>query len=776
VTPEKRRHIRIRGVVQGVGFRPFVYRIANEMKICGNVLNDSDGVLVDAEALPDVLRNFEQRLTSEAPAASRIDTVSSHAMPYFGYEGFSIEHSADAEGRTGRPPVDLALCADCKRELLDPHNRRYAYPFINCTNCGPRYTIIKSLPYDRPATTMAGFPICDPCNTEYRDPVDRRFHAQPVACHDCGPTLQLLDPKGNAIKTDDPVAHVIEVMGNGGIAAIKGLGGFHLTCDATNGEAIAALRSRKQRDERPFAVMMDSLETINEHAEVAPVEADMLQSHRAPVVILRRKANSPLPRELAPGQNTLGVMLPYTPLHVLLFAHPAALAKRPLVMTSGNVHDEPIVFKDEETLARLAPMADVILTHNRPILIRCDDSVARVYGDTGVVIRRARGFTPEVINLPSPLDCDVLAVGPELKNTICLGRDSEAIPSHHIGDMENPETEEAFREVIGHFESVFKAEPKIIVHDLHPDFLSTRYAIERCEKQGLQRIAVQHHVAHTLSVMAEHGIMDKVIGFSFDGTGYGDDGTLWGSEVFVMDGDIRRAAHLEAVPLPGGEKAIDEPWRQALGLLSYLQPNTPLPPALAEQAASPAGRIISTLVNNRSKNLLWTTSLGRLFDAVSAMLGIRDCVSYEGQAAIELEALSDRNIPLNEAYPVAITKNNAGRYEVSPAPLIAAIMEDMRQGTSMDRIGGAFHAAIVSAFGEIAQRLRNDTGLHTVVLSGGCFLNDIIVTRMQTHLRDLGFTVYIHKSVPPTDGGVSLGQLFYVWRMQHVHGSSHETH
>ena len=775
MTPVKRRHIRIRGIVQGVGFRPFVYRIANELKLRGTVLNDSDGVLVDAEAAPDVLRTFEQRLRAEAPAASHIDDLVSHAMPYFGYSGFSIEHSSQATGRTGRPPVDLALCPDCKRELLDPKDRRYGYPFINCTNCGPRYTIIKSLPYDRPATTMAGFPLCGDCAAEYENPVDRRFHAQPVACHNCGPSLQVLDATGAPVATGDPVGTVIEVLRGGGIAAIKGLGGFHLACDASNVKAIEELRRRKQRDERPFALMMGSLEDIRQHAVVSPREAEILQSHRAPVLILRKRETSGLPAILAPGQNTLGIMLPYTPLHVLLFTHPLAPPGWPLVMTSGNVHDEPIVFRDEETVPRLASLADIILTHNRPILIRCDDSVTRVYADKEVVIRRARGWTPEVIALPSPLQCDVLAVGPELKNTICLGRDSEAIISHHIGDMENPDTEEAFREVIGHFESVFKAEPKILVHDLHPDFLSTRYAEHRSQTQSLQRIAVQHHVAHTLSVMAEHGLADKVIGLSFDGTGYGDDGTLWGSEVFVVEGDIRRAAHLEAVPLPGGEKAINEPWRQALGLMSYLFPNDPLPGVLQNHAETPAGRIIAALVKNRSANLLWTTSLGRLFDAVSALMGIRDNVTYEGQAAIELEARSQRNIPLENAYPIAITRNREGRYELGLKPLMQAIMADIRRGIAQENIGGAFHASIVAAYGDIARRLRQDTGINTVVLSGGCFLNDILVTRMLTHLRECGFTVYTHESVPPTDGGVSLGQLFYVWRMQHVHGHSHET-
>ncbi|MDL1911338.1 carbamoyltransferase HypF, partial [Chloroflexi bacterium CFX6] len=655
--------VHITGIVQGVGFRPFVYNLAARLDLKGWVRNTSAGVDIEVDGEQDALDSFVKALRDEAPPLSRIDGLTASFRPANGFAAFDILHSESVPSAFQPISPDVAVCDDCLRELFDPNDRRYRYPFINCTNCGPRFTIVQDIPYDRPKTTMAGFELCPDCEQEYKDPSNRRFHAQPVACSVCGPRVWIEMQKAEGrlqIEGDDAIAETRNLLAKGKTVAIKGLGGFHLACDATNAKAVTELRRRKLRVDKPFALMMPDLETVEKHCLVSDEERHLLTSTARPIVLLKRKPESNIAREAAPNQDWLGVMLPYTPLHYLLFAdslHPSSFILPPLVMTSGNLAEEPIATDNDEARERLSQLADAFLMHNRDIHVRCDDSVVRAISDqlsvisdqSSVVsdqwslmtypIRRSRGYSPFPVKLPFEVP-QLLAAGSELKNTFCITNGNYAFLSHHIGDMENYETLQSFEQGVEHFERLFRVEPEAIAYDMHPNHLATRYALERAEREGLPTVAVQHHHAHVAACMAEHGLNEPVIGAAFDGTGYGEDGAIWGGE-FLIAGytSYQRAAHLEYFPLPGGDAAIKRPARTALALLWSL--GIDWDERLAPVKEFCAEDLVALRVQLEKKiNAPMTSSMGRLFDAAAALAGVRQKVNYEGQAAIEFEALA----------------------------------------------------------------------------------------------------------------------------------------
>jgi hydrogenase maturation protein HypF len=751
----ERRSIHIRGIVQGVGFRPFVHGLASRLQLAGFVRNQTGSVLIEVEGEPQALDCFLADLAGRPPPLAQIESVSWSPQAPLGDKHFRIEHSAsDPTGAIFLSP-DVAACADCLRELLDPADRRYHYPFLNCTNCGPRLTIITGAPYDRARTTMAGFAFCPDCRLEYDNPTNRRFHAQPTACAACGPRLTALDDLGRKIESPDPLATFAAALRAGKIGALKGLGGYHLACDARKAATVAELRRRKHRDEKPFAIMVPDATAAEAFCEVDATERVLLQSPRAPIVLLRKRPTVRIAEEVAPGNPFLGVMLPYTPLHHLLIRATEGI---PLVMTSGNRSDEPISYQDEEALEKLRGIADLFLVHDRPIHVRCDDSVTRIVDGEELPIRRSRGYAPRPAELPFACPRPILAVGGQLKGTFALGRDRQAFLSHHMGDLDHFEAYEAFVRDVALYEELFAIRPECLAHDLHPDYLSTRYAQERAARMGIHLLSIQHHHAHMASCMAEHGLREPVIGVSFDGTGFGTDGTIWGGEFLVGDyRHFRRAAHFRPVGMPGGERAIREPWRMAV---AHLQDagvaNVPLKARLLPTQVATTLRLLE-----RSFNAPLTTSVGRLFDAVAALAGIRDCVSYEGQAAVELEWLASRQAPA-AAYPFAIEGNGTGDpagplFRVDTRPLIRAIAEDASAAAGM--IGRRFHTTLVEIIVRVCEKLREATGLDAVTLSGGVFLNALLTREASARLRADGFRVYCHRIVPPNDGGLCLGQL-----------------
>jgi hydrogenase maturation protein HypF len=680
------QHIHITGIVQGVGFRPFVYGLAQRLHLTGCVRNTSAGVDIEANGSPAALAAFDQALQTECPPLARIDSIEIDERPFHNDTQFEIIHSRPIPHAFQPISPDVSVCFDCLRELFDPTDRRYGYPFINCTNCGPRFTIIKDIPYDRPKTTMAAFAMCPRCAAEYHDPTNRRFHAEPIACPDCGPrvwlefankaTRSLIENKtGETTGQDTAVQHTRHLLRQGKIVAIKGLGGFHLACDATNRQAVAELRRRKLRRDKPFAVMMPNIETVYRYCEVNDAERKMLLSRQRPIVVLRRRAtNKTIAPEVAPNQHHLGVMLPYTPLHYLLLK-PEAGFTNALVMTSGNLSEEPIAYTNAEARERLTLLADAILLHDRDIHLRCDDSVARIIQSPTsnlcypLPTRRARGYAPFPVKLPQA-GRPLLAVGAELKNTFCFTRDNYGFLSHYIGDMENYDTLCAFESAIHHYESLFRIRPQALAYDRHPDYLATRYALKRAEADGLPAIGIQHHHAHIAACMAEHGLTgaQPVIGVAFDGTGYGDDGRIWGGEFLLADYDgYRRAAHLAYVPLPGGDMAVRGPWRLALAWLQQadIDWEEDLPPVKhTRHELQPVSAL--DIIHHQIKaglNAPLTSSMGRLFDAVASLIGIRQTVNYEAQAAIELEAMVDGQE--TAVYPVDIRDG-----VIDPAPLI----------------------------------------------------------------------------------------------------------
>jgi hydrogenase maturation protein HypF len=741
----------VEGTVQGVGFRPFVYSLATSLGLGGLVGNDADGVFAEVEGPPAAVRRFLARLRSDAPPLARIERVATRDLPPDGGAEFSIVSSEASGPRRALVSPDTATCADCLRELADPADRRFGYPFINCTNCGPRFTIVRDVPYDRPLTTMASFAMCELCAAEYHDPGDRRFHAQPVCCPDCGPRLVLTGPDG-AVRPGDPLACAAALLAAGQVVAVKGLGGYHLACDATSETAAAALRARKHREDKPFAVMVPELAAARLLCEVDQAAEGLLTGGSRPIVLLPQRPGAGLARAVAPGNRRLGLMLPYTPLHHLLLAAVA----RPLILTSGNVSDEPIVYRDEEALARLAGIADAFLSHDRAIYIRTDDSVAATVRGRGALLRRSRGYVPEPVPVPVRFPRPVLACGAELKNTFCLGRGRHAFLSHHIGDLENAETLRSFTEGITHFQRLFDVTPEVVAYDLHPEYLSTKYALDLADS-GLadaELTGVQHHHAHIASCLADNGEEGPVIGVAFDGTGYGTDGTIWGGEFLIAGlASFERAGHLAPVPMPGGAAAIRQPWRMAAAYLDAAYPDGP--PAGLAVARRNSGRWASVLSLARSGvSAPVTSSAGRLFDAAAALLGIRDVINYEGQAAIELEQAAEP--AERSAYRAGITRGAV--LQAAGTDLIRAACDDLAAGEPRAVIAARFHHGVAALIADCCLVLRERCGLSTVALSGGVFQNVLLLNAAADRLEAAGFRVLTHARVPCNDGGISLGQ------------------
>lgn len=756
----KRLHIEIKGAVQGIGFRPFVYRLATELTLTGWVVNDARGVSIDVEGPAESLTTFLKRLTQDKPPNSVIHAINSRWLLPVGYDQFEIRHSHHQGDKLALVLPDLSICEDCRQELFDPADRRYGYPFINCTNCGPRFTIIRHIPYDRPLTTMAEFTMCPACQTEYDDPLDRRFHAQPNACPDCGPQLDFQwSPGGSHFPESPPDIPALEraahLLSQGGIVAVKGLGGFHLAAEATNDMALQTLRKRKGRVNKPFAVMAPDLTVIRQFAELQPPEEARLTSPARPIVLLKKKPTSHLSEWVAPGNQYVGVMLPYTPLHYLLLS----LVGQPLVMTSGNYSEEPIVKDNATALDRLAPLADAFLLHDRDIHIQCDDSVVRVFEHHELPIRRSRGYAPFPVKLPFTVK-PILAVGGELKNSFCLTKNDYAFMSQHIGDMENLETLQAFEQAVAHYKNLFQIEPAIIACDQHPGYLSTKWAKENCPAEATV-IPVQHHQAHIAAVMAEHGLdgQQPVIGFSFDGTGYGPDGAIWGGEVLVTDyGSFRRVAHLAYVPLPGGDAAIKRPYRTALAHLWAA--GVPWEESLPPVAACPTvERGIIHRQLESGLNSVPTSSFGRLFDAVASLIGIRQTITYEAQAAIELEAIMAPAVTEQYEFGLTVPRSpTETTWQIEAGPVIQAIVSDLRATVPVAIISAKFHLAVAQVVLQIAQSLRERKILNQVALSGGVFQNITLLSLTSRLLRANKFVVLSHRLIPPNDGGLALGQ------------------
>jgi hydrogenase maturation protein HypF len=753
-----RRAIAVDGVVQGVGFRPFVYGVASRLGLCGFVTNQTGGVLIEVEGAPEALDRFVTEISSCPPPLARIDRLRAFAQPPRGDTAFRIEAS-----RSGRPASiviapDVATCEACLRELFDPAERRYRYPFVNCTACGPRLTIITATPYDREHTTMAGFAMCPACRAEYEDPDDRRFHAQPIACPACGPRLRALDARGMPVGTDDPLGHCVSAIRAGLIAAVKGIGGYHLACDARSEAAVAELRRRKQRDEKPFAVMVAHLDAARVLAVLSADERCTLGSPARPIVLLQRRAGAALAEAVAPGTTLIGLMLPYTPMHHLLLRDLGG----PVVMTSGNRSDEPVACEDADALERLAGIADLFLVHDRPIQLRCEDSVVRVVAQTPVPIRRSRGYAPQSLTLPLPLAQSTLALGGHLKATFALGEGHRVVVSPHLGDLDGYEAYAAYGAAIDHYERLFRVQPRRAVHDLHPDYASTRYALERAQRDGLDLVAVQHHHAHMASCMAEQGLQERAIGICFDGAGAGLDGAVWGGEFLVGDAaDVRRAAHLRYVGMPGGERAIREPWRMALAYLVDAGEDVRDSP-VGRRIGAGAARTIERMLERRF-NAPPTSSVGRLFDAIAALAGVCDRVSFEAQAAVRLEALAAGIVAVG-AYPFEIAGSDAVPPDAAPLvvdarPLVREVARETRRGVAPAVIARRLHTTVVEIIASVCGRVRERTGIETVVLSGGVFVNAILAGEATSRLAAIGFRVYRHRAVPPNDGGLCLGQL-----------------
>jgi hydrogenase maturation protein HypF len=821
----ERHYIRIGGIVQGVGFRPFVYRQASALGLSGWVRNSPAGVEIEAQGPDPSLAAFEARLTTEAPPLAVITSLFTDVIPLADDTGFTILASGSGAADVQIAP-DSALCADCLQELFDPADRRYRYPFITCTNCGPRYSIITGIPYDRPLTTMAGFPLCPDCLREYHDPSDRRFHAQPVACPACGPQVRLVPAsplptsprwgeeivplprrgragEGEELVGDAAVLRAIDLLRQGAILAVKGIGGYHLAVDACNPEAVRRLRQRKKRDEKPFAVMAADLAAARRLALFDPLEERLLTGPESPIVIVRRAPDCPVAPLVAPDNGWLGLMLPYAPIHHLLFApHPAgdmnplSLRDRDrvrerenltaLVMTSANISDEPICCEDGEALERLNGIADFCLLHDRPIHIREDDSVIRVFQGKPLFYRRSRGYAPRGVRLPFPVP-PLLAVGAELKGTVCLARGEQAVLSQHIGDLQNSRTYDSFRQTVTHLSTILEITPTVVACDLHPDYLSSLFAEEYCSAAAapLTLHRVQHHHAHMASCMADNGLDGEVIGIVFDGTGYGSDGTIWGGEFLTGGyGGFRRVAHIRPTPLPGGDAAIREPWRMALSYLHQALDGRPFSvdhPVVRRMAEGE--RPLFSAMLDRGINAPLTSSCGRLFDAVAALLNIRHIMSYDGQAAIELEALAETAGYDGAPYPFLLrtvphphpgprsegegTENSLdfkGRdgagmgFELDFSATITALLADLERAVSTAVMARRFHATLADATVATCRHVAADSGLDRVVLSGGVFQNRLLSEMIYTALTREGMQVFTHRLTPPNDGGIALGQ------------------
>lgn len=756
----------IRGAVQGVGFRPFIYRLATTMGLNGWVTNSTHGVFLEIEGEEDRLRQFQLRLRKELPPRAFIQSLEATFLDRQGYRGFQILPSCEEGEKTALVLPDIATCPECLAEILDPSNRRYRYPFTNCTNCGPRFSIIEALPYDRRSTTMTIFRMCPDCQAEYDDPLNRRFHAQPNACPRCGPHLELWDTSGKVLaEREAALAAAAEAIRRGKIVAVKGLGGFHLMVDSRDERAIGELRRRKHREEKPLALMYPSLEEIKLDCEVPELEGRLMQGAESPIVILsrhRRQFQSPqrpVAAALAPGNPYFGVMLPYTPLHHLLMAE----LQFPVVATSGNLSDEPICIDEREALTRLAQVADLFLVHDRPIARHVDDSIVRIMANREMVLRRARGYAPLPISVNEPLP-PLLATGAHLKNTIAISAGDQVFLSQHIGDLETAEAYQAFEGVIGSFERLYEAQPMLVAYDAHPDYLSTQYASGRSEP----RYAVQHHYAHVMACLAENHLSPPVLGVAWDGSGYGQDGTIWGGEFLrIDDDDFERVAHWRTFALPGGESAIREPRRTAIGLLysvfgESIFNMTELAPV--REFTVRETEILYSMLTRRINSPL-TSSVGRLFDAVASLVGLRQRVRFEGQAAMELE-FAMAGIETNDCYPVQVIMQaeeeggkghpNRRTMLVDWEPMIRELIDDLGRGMSPSFLSAKFHNTLVESLVTIAGL----SGESRICLSGGCFQNRYLTERAIARLREEGLSVYWHQRIPPNDGGIALGQAF----------------
>ena len=740
----------VRGIVQGIGFRPFVYNLAKKHKLTGYILNNSTGVEIDVEGESVHIDKFFVELENDHPPLARITSVNRSSAPIKNYADFKIRKSLTQNSKVTLIPPDICVCDDCLNEMRDPADRRFGYAFINCTNCGPRYTIIKDVPYDRPLTSMNIFTMCKLCQQEYENPENRRFHAQPNACPVCGPRVELFDSGQKRVETNDPIKNTIELLKQGFVVAIKGLGGFHLAVDAENNDAVSKLRHRKSREEKPLALMSPSVEQIIEFATLSPQEEKLISSPQRPIVLLEKKIPSSIADQVAPKNKYFGVMLPYTPLHYLLLENDFLA----LVMTSGNMTDEPIVIDNDEAFSRLGSIADYFLIHNRDIYLRSDDSIVRRIENQNVINRRARGYVPFPVFLKKKFP-RILACGTELKNTICLTKDKNAIVSQHIGDLKTEESYQFFKLTVNHLQKLFDIQPDIVAYDLHPNYICTQFALEL---KNVKKIGVQHHHAHIVSCMTEQGIDGPVIGLSFDGTGYGTDGKIWGGEVLQVEGEnFQRLAHLNYAPMPGGDAAIQEPWRMAVSYLyqvlgdEFLELNLPF----VEQAGKKKVDIILQMIT-KGINCPETSSLGRLFDGVSALLGICNHATYEGQPAIMLEQYIEDKIS-NKKYLFEWSRKDDSNI-IQIEPLLKGIVKDLLDGKSPGIISHKFHSTLIDLFLDICLAAKNETGLDRVVFSGGVFQNVILLTGLQNALKKENFVVYSHEKVPTNDGGISLGQ------------------
>ena len=746
--PLAAKQIRVKGIVQGVGFRPYIYQLAGRYSLHGHVANTASGVDIHVEGPPTAIEAFLASIPAEAPPLAQITEVSASPADPEQAASFTIVASREDSGKSALISPDVAICNDCLAEMRNPRDRRFGYPFINCTNCGPRYTIIDDIPYDRPQTAMRDFRMCRQCQAEYDDPANRRFHAQPNACPVCGPHVQLLDRRGRPLATADPIREVVARLQQGRIVAVKGLGGFHLAVDAANEAAVQRLRRRKHRKEKPFALMARDIATIRRFAHLDAEEITVLSSPQRPILLLQKRTQHAIAPAVAPHNRYFGVMLPYAPLHYLILESDFTA----LVMTSANLSEEPIVIDNQEAVERMGGIADGFLVHNRDIRLRCDDSIVRKTAGATRFIRRARGFVPTPVFLHSPLR-PVLACGAELKNTVCLTKEDRAFVSQHIGDLENLATYDAFLDTITHLEKILDVQPQAVACDMHPDYLSTRYAQAQ---QELPVVPVQHHHAHIVSGMAENHLDGQVIGLAFDGTGYGTDGTIWGGEVLLVEkACFERVAFLEPLPMPGGAAAIKAPWRMAVSyLIQAFGPGFRDLDIEFTTAIDPHQAAIVSAMIAKGLNAPLTSSMGRLFDGIAALIGLRHSVAFEGQAAMELE--------------MAAGPPSAGRYDVDwrpsdhikipIAPIVQGVVADLQQGADAALISRKFHTTLVHLFTDLCLYLRRETAVDQAVLSGGSFQNAILTDELTRSLISAGFSVYAHRLVPPNDGGIALGQ------------------
>jgi hydrogenase maturation protein HypF len=753
--------ISVRGVVQGVGFRPFIYQLATRYNLRGWVCNTSEDVKIEVEGESKDIEAFTKALRGQAPPMSHIEEIKVAAAQPQHYNRFEIRESVVEVGKYQLVSPDIATCPDCLKEIFDPKDRRYRYPFTNCTNCGPRFTIIKDIPYDRPKTTMQSFKMCPACQKEYNDPLNRRFHAQPNACPVCGPKMELVDAKGKATACEDIIEKTAALLKQGKIVAVKGLGGFLLACDATNERTVNLLRQRKNRPAKPLAVMMADIDEIKRHCELNTEEEDLIKSPGGPIVLVNWRNESTIIKSIAPGLKYIGVMLPYTPLHHLLLNEVGL----PLVMTSGNLSEEPIAKDNDEALRRLGGITDYFLMHNRDIYSRYDDSVMIVENAIPRFARRARGFAPYPIHLPYQSK-EILGCGAEEKNTFCLTRDNYAFVSQHIGDMENMETLEHYVNTLELYKKLFRIKPEIIAYDMHPEYLPTKYAKELAEMvrrdspqaEGLKLYPVQHHHAHIVSCMADNGVRGRVIGVALDGTGYGTDDNIWGGEFMAADEkDFKRVAHLEYLPLPGGSLTIKKPYRAAIGYLVALGIELDRKLPLFKQVDAKEIDVIKNQVE-KGFNAPLTSSMGRLFDVVSALIGVRGIIEYEAQAAIDLE-MAAYDAP-NETgfYPFSFEERD-GITIIKLHDLLRAVILDIKDHGRQSIIAARFHNTIARMILETCQRIAKETGIKRAALSGGVFQNRLLVRKTVTLVESAGFEVYTHRQVPCNDGGIALGQV-----------------